>query len=217
MADFTERQSEIIEHALQLIAEQGIEKLTYRNLAGTLGITEPAFYRHFGSKAEILLGILVYFECVRRRLFEDIRARSTDSLGAIEAMVAGHLELLQAKPALTTLLFPEEIRQGRRELEAKVREMMRFGHQRIAAMAAEGIERGEIRRELDPEQLALIISGSMRLVVSQWRLDGYADDLREQGKRLWRTLSAMLRTEAAGHSGAEPAVTASRGDRGRRL
>ncbi|MBN1835147.1 MAG: TetR/AcrR family transcriptional regulator, partial [Spirochaetales bacterium] len=127
MAEFTGRQKEIIEHALQLIAERGIEKLTYRNLAPALGISEPAFYRHFGSKAEILLGILVYFEGVRRQLFEDVQARhpgSLGALGALEAVITSHLELFQTKPALTTLLFPEEIRQGRKELEAKVRETM---------------------------------------------------------------------------------------------
>jgi len=193
VALFTERQNEIIEQALRLIAERGIEKLTYRNLAPALGISEPAFYRHFASKTDILLGILVYFEGVRRRLFEDIQARATDSLGALEAVITSHLELFQARPALTTLLFPEEIRQGRKELEAKVRETVAFGHQRIAAMVRDGIQRGEIRPDLDPEQAALILSGALRLVVGRWRLDGYGGDLRERGRRLWRTLSAMLR------------------------
>lgn len=197
MAEFTDRQNQIIEHALQLIAERGIEKLTYRNLARTLGISEPAFYRHFGSKTEILLGILAYFEGVRRRLFADIQTRAADCLGAVEAVLTSHLHLFQAKPALTTLLFPEEIRQGRKELEEKVRETMSFGHQRIAALVREGIRRGEIRSDLDPEQVALIVSGSLRLVASQWRLNGYSGDLRQHGRRLWRNLSAMLRP--AGH------------------
>ena len=39
VALFTERQNEIIEQALRLIAERGIEKLTYRNLAPALGLS----------------------------------------------------------------------------------------------------------------------------------------------------------------------------------
>lgn len=109
MEPFTGRQHEIIEQALQLIAEQGIEKLTYRNLARKLGITEPAFYRHFGNKAEIMLGILVYFDGLRRELFTRIRASSPDSLAAIEAISLKHFELFEKNPALAAILFPEAI------------------------------------------------------------------------------------------------------------
>lgn len=201
MGEFTDRQNEIIEQALSVIAEQGIEKLTYRNLAKTLGITEPAFYRHFGSKTEIMNGILVYFDSVRRRLFEDIRARAADSLAAIEAIFTEHFSLFQSNHGLATLLFPEEIRQGRHELEAKVLEVMSFGQQQIVQIIAEGIRGGEIRPDLDPEQLALMISGSLRLLVTRWRLNKYVDDLQAHGARFWRTLSALIR---------QPAVSAGR-------
>lgn len=193
MAEFTERQKEIIEHALRLIAAHGIEKLTYRNMAIDLGITEPAFYRHFGNKTEILMGILVRFDGLRKQLFRDIRTQITDSLKAIEAIFTKHLGLFQNNPALVTLLFPEEIRQGRKELEAKVQEMMSFGVQQITAMIDEGIERSQIRQDIDPQQLALMISGSLRLIVRRWRLNGYPDDLENQGARFWQTLSTLIR------------------------
>lgn len=191
--EFTERQEEIIEHALRLIAAHGIEKLTYRNLAIDLGITEPAFYRHFGNKTEILMAILKHFDGLRRQLFRDIRTQITDNLKAIEAIFTKHLGLFQINPALVTLLFPEEIRQGRKELEAKVQEMMNFGFQQITAMVDEGIKSAQIRQDIDPQQLALMISGSLRLIVKRWRLNGYPDDLENQGARFWKTLSAMIR------------------------
>ena len=50
----TNRQNEIIEAALKLMAEGGIRELTIKNLAGKLKITEPAIYRHFRNKSEIV-------------------------------------------------------------------------------------------------------------------------------------------------------------------
>ena len=54
----TERQQEIIGNALDLINEKGIQGLTIKNLANRLGITEPAIYRHFENKIQILVAIL---------------------------------------------------------------------------------------------------------------------------------------------------------------
>ena len=192
---FTGRQNDIIEHALQLIAEQGIEKLTYRNLAKKLGITEPAFYRHFANKTEIMLGILVYFDGIRRDLFATIRASTSSSLAALESVFLRHFELFEQKPAFAMVLFPDVIRQNREELSAKVLEMMQTGRENIVAIITKGIERGEIRNDVDAEQLALMISGTLRLLVTRWQLGDCRADLQSQGRRFWKALSTMIRHE----------------------
>ena len=51
---WTKRQNEIIDAALKLTAEGGIQNLTVKHLADTIGVTEPALYRHFRNKAEIV-------------------------------------------------------------------------------------------------------------------------------------------------------------------
>ena len=58
----TVRQQEIIDAALALIAEQGIQNLTIKNIAAALKITEPAIYRHFDSKFAILDALLDSFD-----------------------------------------------------------------------------------------------------------------------------------------------------------
>ena len=56
------RQIEILEAAIQLTSESGIQKLTIRNVAAKIGVTEPALYRHFASKHELLVAILAYLQ-----------------------------------------------------------------------------------------------------------------------------------------------------------
>ena len=58
MRDFTKRQNEIIQTSIKLISDKGIQNFTTKSLASLLGISEPAIYRHFSSKREILLSIL---------------------------------------------------------------------------------------------------------------------------------------------------------------
>lgn len=202
LAQFSDRQLEIIQESLQLIAERGIEHLTYRNLAKRLGISEPAFYRHFASKTEIMVGILVYFDGIRRDLYRDIRAGATGSVQAIEAIFVRHFELFEKNPGLAMLVFPDLIRQDRRELDGKVMETMKVGQDNITSIIQEGIQSGEIRGDLDADQLALMISGALRLLVTRWRIGNYASDLQQQGREFWETLSLLVRQDGAQQGGA---------------
>ncbi len=65
----TERQKEIISVSLELISEKGIQGLTIKNLSKKIGVTEPAIYRHFDSKTEILISILDFFKKNSAQIF----------------------------------------------------------------------------------------------------------------------------------------------------
>ena len=43
----TERQSEIVNVAMKLLVEKGMQNLTIRNVATEVGVSEAAIYRHF--------------------------------------------------------------------------------------------------------------------------------------------------------------------------
>ena len=60
--ELTRRQQEIVRTALELIAAGGIRNLTIRNLADRLGLTEPAIYRHFRNKSEIVRTLIGEFD-----------------------------------------------------------------------------------------------------------------------------------------------------------
>ena len=56
--EISDRQQEIINISLELIAERGIQGLTIKNLAKKIGFTESAVYRHFENKIQILVTLL---------------------------------------------------------------------------------------------------------------------------------------------------------------
>ncbi len=60
--EITDRQQEIINVSLELIAESGIQGLTIKNLAKKIGFSESAIYRHYENKIQILLAILDFFK-----------------------------------------------------------------------------------------------------------------------------------------------------------
>lgn len=60
--EMTSRQRQMAEAAVRLIGERGIARTTISAIAGAVGLTEAAFYRHFDSKAEVLTAALEYLK-----------------------------------------------------------------------------------------------------------------------------------------------------------
>ena len=54
----SKRQLEIIDTAIKLIGDGGIQALTIKNLSTEIGVAESALYRHFKSKTEVLSTVL---------------------------------------------------------------------------------------------------------------------------------------------------------------
>ena len=48
----TKRQDEILDIALNLLADGGVKNLTMKRIAESIGVSEPAVYRHFKNKTE---------------------------------------------------------------------------------------------------------------------------------------------------------------------
>ena len=168
----TPRQAEIVDAALKLIAEQGIQHLTIRNLSTAIGVTEAALYRHFPGKTEIIQAMVSRFE-------EDV-----DDIGelrgwaAIEAALVRRTELVLAKPDLARVVFAEELFKDSPETEQILHGMMQRHYKIMEQHFQEAVEDGVIRADIPMDTLFRLILGPLRLLIKQWGLSGGSFDLR---------------------------------------
>jgi AcrR family transcriptional regulator len=188
----TVRQEEIIQEALILIADRGMEELTYRNLSERLGITVPAFYRHFHNKTDILLGIIDYFQEVGSRSFTEAQALGTDPVDKIRLGILGHARLFSEHSGLVAVLFPEEIGGRIREVHQAVLRVILNNHRVITALLREGVAAGLVRDDIPPERLASVLMASLRLAVTLWRLGEKQTDLVAEVTALWEDLRRLI-------------------------
>jgi len=203
VADRSARQTEIIEESLVIIADSGMEGLTYRNLSERLGISIPAFYRHFPSKTHILLGIIDYFRELSQEIFLGAEASAGDALDRLSVFLTGHARLFSERSGLVVVLFPEEIGGTRHEVRGRVLQAMTENRERLIAVLAEGVAARLVRPDISPERLAFFLMGSLRLSVTLWRLNERESDLVQEVTNMWRDLEQLIRQPAAGLSRAQ--------------
>jgi AcrR family transcriptional regulator len=188
--NFTARQLQIIQESITLIAEKGIQGLTMKNLASAIGVSEPALYRHFKSKNDILSGII---EQMKTNTGKNLDLSSQFSvLEKLEKVLLTHTVAFIANPSLTAIVFSEDIFRSDNVLSAQIKNMMMESQQKFTQIINQGQERQEIRTDIDANQLSLYVVGAFRLLVTKWHLLKHNFNLLEEAQNLISAQKILL-------------------------
>jgi len=193
MVAFTKRQKEIIDTAIELIAEKGIQELTIKNLSKKIGIAESAIYRHFSSKLDILLGILSLFRESKEQMNQELKEVGTTPTEKLKRMLLRRFAYFSTNQAIASVIFSEELFRNDRRLSEQVYQIMRINQQAIVNIIMAGQQVGEFRDDVPAKEMAFMITGALRLIVTQWRIAEYGFDLQEEGQRLWETIEVLIK------------------------
>jgi TetR/AcrR family transcriptional regulator len=116
---FLAREQLIVETALSLLLDRGPENVTVAEIARNAGIGKGTVYKHFESKAEIMVRIMLDYEkSTAANLLGGIRAAEKGDPGAV---VKAYFESRLANPALDRLVQQLEIKL---EQEVQVKEQI---------------------------------------------------------------------------------------------
>lgn len=193
MKEFTDRQSQIIQESIQLIANKGIQGLTIKNISKAIGISEPAIYRHFENKDDIILAII----STMKQSTEEELSHVDDNNPTIEnikKMIQGHTNRFIKNPSLTAIIFSEEIFNNNSILVKPIRMMMKRNQNKLIAMIEKGQASGDVRKDIQAEQISLMVIGSFRFLVSKWHIMNFDFDLKKEVNEMLHAIEKVLKT-----------------------
>jgi len=190
---FTKRQIEIIEASKDLTGLKGIQNLTIKNLAKKMSFSEPALYRHFKNKTEILKSLLVFHkELLSSGIYKIINSDKT-ALEKIRLIILFQFDHLQKNPDIIMVVFSETSFQYNNILSNLVAKVMKQRHKKLMRIIEDGQKNNIIRQDISSNQIATIIMGSMRLTVLKWKLNNFESNLSKEGKELWETIEKLIK------------------------
>ena len=192
MNNQTDRQTEILLVALELIGKKGIQGLTIKNISKEIGISEPAIYRHFASKSDILLGVLSNFKEMAIMLSEIVENYNAAATEKLDFLFSRMLDLFTETPSMVSVIFSEEIFNNDETLKSKINEIVTLHTNTIEAIILNGQNENNIRTDIDKTNLALIAMGSFRLLVKKWELNNHSFSLIEKGKAHIQIINKVL-------------------------
>jgi len=171
MQEKSARQEEIIAAAITLAAERGVQELTIRNLALAIGISEPAIYRHFASKRDILSGIIDTLSRIRKDAWDQSKEARDHPVNQLYRFFLNQAKQFEVFPALAIILFPDELFRNDQELLNRVQEVMSGTMQDIRDLIDRARSQLLLKKEVDPYVACLLLVGGFRMLVSSWRVD----------------------------------------------
>lgn len=189
----TERQIEILHQTKELIGEKGIQNFTIKNLASKMSFSEPAIYRHFKDKTEILTSLLKYNSEIINTQVDKILDSKENSLTKFEKILRFKLLHIERNPSIVMIVFAENSYQNCERLSKIVAKIMKRRTERIIKLLKEGQKNNEIRNDVNTEQLAKIIQGGIRITILSWKLSGFKTSLSQEGEKLWITIQKLIK------------------------
>jgi len=193
MQQFTSRQIEIMEAATNRISKFGIQHLTIKTLAEDIGLSEPALYRHFKSKNEILLSLLEYFKTEMKNRIQSIPSPPNETEGdRLRAIFNSQLQTFTNKPAIVSVIFAESIFHFAESLSNKVSEIIELMQSVVLSNIEKGQKKGEYSKSIGSSTLTTIIIGGMRMTVLKWKLSGHKSNLIKDGKTVLNGILKMI-------------------------
>jgi AcrR family transcriptional regulator len=188
------RREQIAEAALQLVASQGLRRLSVAAVARRVGLVPSGIYRHFRSKDEILRAVL---DRIEQRLLENIRIASeehTNPLECLRDVLMRHIRFIREGRALPRIIFSDDFHGGQPELKEKVLGIFGKYSGQVADLVRRGQQLGLIRAEVDPASVAMMVFGVVVPAAILWHLTEGGFDVTRHATRAWELLRTAIVT-----------------------
>ncbi len=148
------RREQIVTTTIGLLARHGLSGTTTARIAREVGISEPALYRHFLNKEEIILAAL---DAVSENLVGMMfRAAETETgtVGKIHVMSAALYDFITAHPQESVVLFEVFSASRDNHLKRILQEKFLNGMGMMEQVLRAGMEAGDVRPDIDVELTA---------------------------------------------------------------
>jgi len=154
-----EKQERVLDAAIEEFSRWGYDKASINRMVGRLGIAKGSIFQYFGSKKNLYFHIFEYAVALVKRSLKGVKA-DTEGEGFFirlaKSMRAG-IYFIQRYPRIyqiyLKMLFQEDF-PFRADLLKTIR---LFSMDYLRPIVEEGINRGELREDLDPEVAAFFL------------------------------------------------------------
>lgn len=201
-----ETRERVIAQAAAVFNVRGYAGTAISDIMAATGLEKGGIYRHFAGKEQLALAAFDYAAAqVRQRIADGLagQAHAADTLVAFLAVFRSYAQrppLSGGCPVLNTAVESDDTNPLLRE---RARAVVEEWRDLIRATVQVGIERHEIRPEVDGEQLALLIIATMEGAVMLTQLLGDPAPLDLAYEHLRQHLATAVRCDALPIQGLE--------------
>ena len=178
------RKAEIVAAVLDLADQIGPDRVTTGAAAAAVGVSQAALFRHFPTKAAMWLAVADHVTGELAIAWQRAMTGTDGPIDRVTALVGAQLGQIVSTPALPMLLFSRELNVGNEDLRAAFRGLLMKFQGLIVTELARGQTAGSLRREVAPEDAAVLLTSLVQGMAIRWSLGARNFSLIGEGKRV---------------------------------
>ncbi|KYD01816.1 TetR/AcrR family transcriptional regulator [Bacillus atrophaeus] len=167
---------QIIDAAVEVIAENGYHQSQVSKIAKQAGVADGTIYLYFKNKEDILISLFKekmgqFIE----RMEEEIKEKQT-AKEKLALVITKHFSLL-ADDRHLAIVTQLELRQSNLQLRQKINDILKGYLNILESILTEGIESGEFKENLDIRLARQMVFGTIDETVTTWVMNDQKYDL----------------------------------------
>ena len=186
----------IIRQAAALFNTQGFAGASMSDIMAATGLQKGGIYRHFESKEQLALESFDYAVQVMGDRFREALEGKRDAMTRLHAVISVFARIPADPPVpggCPVMNAALENDDGNPALRDRARDAMDGLRALVVRIAKGGIERGEVRAAVDPDELASVLIATLEGAVMLSKLYGDPAHVRRAAAHLERYLDESVR------------------------
>ena len=187
-----QRCSEIIQAALEILAEQGVGQATTAAIAERVGIAQPTVFRHFVDRDAIFQAAIQWVGAGMRANLDPLFEGTGPPEERLHRVITSQLAHISQHKGMPRLLFSDRLHLESPQLKETVQGMVGELTKRLEDLIREGVWEGRFPAVTEPATAAWQVVALMQGTFLRWSLFDFGFSLEDQGEELWRFVRGAL-------------------------
>lgn len=187
------RRQQILEALARELETSPGSRITTARLAGAVGVSEAALYRHFPSKAKMFEALIAFAEDSVFGQVKRILAQESDALGRCDRVMFLLLKFSERNPGITRVLLGDVLAGENERLQERVAQFFN----RIETQLRQILREGEATSHVTPIATSVPVAASLLVALVEGKMVRYVRSRfkrapLEEWDRQWPLLSTTL-------------------------
>jgi len=145
------RKRQIVETALELVAEHGADAVSAQLIADTIGLSQPAVFRHFPTKEAVWMAVIGWLQDRLADVWSEARGdqEHPPPIWVLRRMFLGHIELIIRYPGLAKVVFSDHIRHQYPALHQQFHALHRWYEREVTTLLENAVRTSDLPSATD--------------------------------------------------------------------
>lgn len=182
------RRQQIVDIIRNIISSKGIEHVTISEIAGKMGTTKGAIYRHFKNKRDILSLLIDNIEETLMEALDKAMAEK-DPIQNLKNILLAQLVLAKNRRKTSFAVIMGAMQFSDPFIRKKILKLIQKYLKRIEGLLLNATELGILNKDIDAKTSAIVFMGLIQSTITVWSYKNFNFVPQKIHEQLWNIYS----------------------------